>query len=81
MLDMLDRAINNIKEYVAFAIGLILLILRWQHQKINKIESEIEKKYVSKELFDEFRKGLFDRLDRMEQSLKEDIKEIKDKIK
>ena len=71
-----QHVISSIKEYISLAIGFILLVLKWQHDRINNME----KKYVSKEVFEEFRKGLFNRIDKLEENLKEDIKEIKNKL-
>jgi len=82
MLNMEDKSffqqvLAGVKEYIGLAIGFIVLILKWQHHRINKMED----KFVSKDAFNEFKKGLFYRLDKLEENLKEDIREIKNKLK
>ncbi len=76
-----QHLVSSIKEYVALAVGFILVILRWHHNRISNLEKKVEEKFVSKEVFEEYRKGLFDRIDRLERNLKEEIKEIKEKLK
>jgi len=80
----LNNVMDYLKDTLFFIIGLIFTILGWQYRRINDIDKkvnnlrkEFDEKYITKDVFEEFKDGLYTRLDDIIESIRELKKDIK----